>query len=299
MNEPIHVASVLLVASKSRRRRLLPWLGVVGEPVAYTLEERAPAELPECGPSWDVIVVDGESIPSDAARAEVLHRTTLPAHRFATTLYVCNRLPTDTEREQALAWADDVVEQGREAGDCIRRRVQAVALAPWRRACLRRLEAERRGAGHLRLVHPAREEVSEPEHVVAEPTTRRMRRLDRAQPLILADRAARLGDVAHKLVVAAFHEGRRVGVAAVQESAERICAALVDELEAGRRSLRPEDIDEMEARYGAEQEGSPVVAARFAGADGAIEAIRAELRRLALDELDAIERHDARPAFEP
>lgn len=40
MNEPIHVASVLLVASKPRRRRLLPWLGVVGEPVAYTLEER-------------------------------------------------------------------------------------------------------------------------------------------------------------------------------------------------------------------------------------------------------------------
>lgn len=297
MTQPIHVASVLLIASKARRRRLVPSLRVVGEPVGYSLEVRGPAELCEPRAGWDVIVIDGESMLDDGQRAEVLRHAALPAHRFATTLYLCNRLPSELEVEQALASADDLVWQGRDTGDRVRRRVQTAALAPWRRACLLRLEAERRGERCLRLVHPAPAHV-EPESRHDDPTRQRVRRIDRAQPLILLDRAARLGEVAHKLVVAAFHEGRRVGVAAVHESGERICAAVVEELEVGRRSLRPEDIDEMEARYG-DEDGSPVVAARFAGAEGGIEAIRAELRRLALDELAAIERHDARLAFKP
>jgi hypothetical protein len=255
--------------------------------------------LPELGVSWDVIVVDGESIESDAQRADVLRRIREYPHCFATTLYVCNRLPSRLEAEQALAGADDVVCQGWELGDRVRRRVQSVALAPWRRAAALRLEAERLGDQRLRVVRPAPDAGRAPTVGGGpEQSTGTIRRLDRALPFVLLDHASRLGDAARELVVDAFYEGRRVGVAAVHESAEQLCLRLVDELAQGRPALRPEDVEDIEATFRAEP-GSPIVAARFGGAEAGITAVREELRFLANAALAAIDRRDARPASEP
>lgn len=289
------VASVLLLAVESRAQRLLPWLRVIGEPVRYALDAMAPEELPAESSRWDVIVIDGESTADDALRLRVLQRTARGPHRLCTTLYVCNRLASDTELEHAGTWADDVVLSGWQLGERVRRRVQAIALAPWRRATALRLEAQRRGDERLRIVQPAADESSQAPPVEREG---RRRRLDRAQPFVLLDRAARIGGATHELVSAAFHEGRRVGVASVQESAARICASLVDELSVGRRSLSEADIAVMEADY-ARRDVSPVVAARFDGAEAVLVAIRAELANLARAELAAIELRDARPAYEP
>jgi hypothetical protein len=152
----LRVASVLLVVHELRERLLLPWLRVVGEPVGYSLETARPHEALELAQAttswWDVILVDGESIDSDARREELLRVLRFHRDRLATLLYVCTRQPSDAEAQNALIWTDDQIGQGWEFGRRLQRRVQCVALAPWRRSVALRAEAELRGAGRLRLV---------------------------------------------------------------------------------------------------------------------------------------------------
>lgn len=284
------VASVLLLATETRRRHVQPWLGVVGEPVGYALEALDPSELPELGRSWDVIVVDGLSCASGAQRARVLRRASQPPHRFASTIYLAG---SSEDGERALSWAHDVVAVGAQQGERLRRRVQGIALAPWRRSLTLRLEAERRGPQRLRLV------VSNDDPGLApEPVTQRSARLDRALPFVLLQKAVGLGQGASDLVTRAFHEGRRVGVATMRDKTRCVCAGLSTEIEQGRRLLRDEDVAEMEARY-RDEGGSPVVAARFGGASAAVAAAQADLERIAAEELVAVERYDVCPASEP
>ncbi len=143
MSAPL-VASVLLVAAEPRQGLIAPWLCVVGQPVAYGLDVRAPEEVARLRRSWDVIVIDGESIPADDERANLLRRTSRHPHTFATVLFLFSRSPSDVEVRQAMAWADDVIRRGEELEDRLHRRVQAIALAPWRRASGLRLEDARR-----------------------------------------------------------------------------------------------------------------------------------------------------------
>lgn len=157
MDEPTSVACVLLVATDARARALAPWFTVDGEPVRYTLDTMSPAEASMSVASsiraWDLIVLDGESVGDDALRDQLFAE--LRAHRggLVTLLFVCTPRPSSAELRQALGWADDHLTQGWEFGLHLRRRVQSVALAPWRRSLALRVEAELRGDRRLRLVH--------------------------------------------------------------------------------------------------------------------------------------------------
>src|SRR5690606_4078997 len=62
------------------------------------------------------------------------------------------RIPTDGEVQQAFAWANGTIEQGHDFGDRLRRHVQNIALAPWRRSMALRAEAERLGDRRLHVV---------------------------------------------------------------------------------------------------------------------------------------------------
>lgn len=123
------VARVLLVAHPARQPALAECLHVVGEAVTYALHLAEPASAPLDQP-WDVIVIDGESVASEPERIRVLRLARTPSR--ASVLYVCSRLPHARELEHA-ALADDYVYSGWAQADRVRRRVQVVALAPWRR----------------------------------------------------------------------------------------------------------------------------------------------------------------------
>ncbi|HMO96929.1 MAG TPA: hypothetical protein PKD27_12490 [Tepidiformaceae bacterium] len=259
------VASVLLVAAPPRQDELASALHVSDEPVRYDLELAEPG-APPSGGYWNVIVVDGESIPTDDARVELLRETA--EHRFAAVLYVASRIPSDTESAQAFAWASDVILQGWRFADRLRRRVASVALAPWRAATALRLEAVRLGDRRLRIVRTSAA-------VRAEPATAK-RRLDRAVPFVLAERAWAVGGETPALVSEAFHEGRRIGVTALKESSDRTCEELLSEFQRIRPTL------------------SPPEAQRYDGAADGVVALRYQLSRIAQEELEAIERHEAR-----
>lgn len=280
------VAQVLFIAAPSRQRELAPHLRADGLSVDYALDLVTPRELPETL-RWDVVVIDGESLVDARERARVLRIAA--AGGFVTTLYVCSRLPFEDEMEQALGCADDFVYPGWAFPERVARRVQAIALAPWRRSMALRMRAERDGDPKLRVLSPA-------EPAAAPPRT--PMRLDRALPFVLAERAWRIGGQTPEMVARAFHEGRRLGVAAVKDRAEQLCDTLADELERGLRALSPEVVEELE-RDAIEDEAfaSPVIAARYRTGLGVLETVRASMASLVRDELSAIERHRA-PAEE-
>ncbi|MCC6876640.1 MAG: hypothetical protein IT378_20220 [Sandaracinaceae bacterium] len=85
----------------------------------------------------------------------LLHDAGVHRERLATLLYVCRRAPSRVELEHASLWCDDLIGDEGPFGPRLRRRVQALALAPWRRALVARVEAERRGQARLRLVRGA------------------------------------------------------------------------------------------------------------------------------------------------
>lgn len=294
MSNRTNVASVLLVATAERQRVVAPWLKVVGEPVGYTLERVPPADVQSFGGPHDLILIDGESVPDDADRESLLRRS--KQYRFASLLYLCNPLPSDREIEQALAWADDVIQQDWQVGDRVRRRVQTIALAPWRRTVALRMEATRKGDRRLRVVR------SNPTAMPANDTSKRdpghAARLDPALSFVLLERAHAIGGRTPELVAEVFHEGRRVGVGALTLSIERLCDELLRELEQSYGALTPELMEDIEALFRVAS-GSPVVAARFGGAGDAIATLREELRRLTREELAAIERHETRRAQDP
>lgn len=266
------VASVLLIAIPARSRELAPWLRVVGQPVRYTLEVLEPsAARPRPDPAWSVIVIDGDSVATDAEREEILRR--MAGQLFATTLYIAQHAAhdPDVERDQAFTWANDLIWQGWELGDRLRRRVQEIAIAPWLRSMALRAEAERLGDRRVRVVRPAGRWTERGERA-DEPTTRRVRRLDRALPFVLAEKASKLGGAVPELVASAFHEGRRIGVASVRESADAFCASLLEELDGSFDTTTPEH---------------------------AVGLIQSELRRLVREELAAIDLHEARPVYDP
>lgn len=150
------VARVLLIATPARQRELAPWLRVVGHPVRYDLDLVTPLMAePRREPTWNVIVIDGDSIPTETERESLLRRMTFQS--WATTLYVAQHaaLDPDAERDLAFAWASDTIWQGWQLGDRLRRRVQEIALAPWLRSMACREEAERLGNRRLRLIRPA------------------------------------------------------------------------------------------------------------------------------------------------
>ena len=123
------VARVLLVAHAARQPALAAHLYVSGEAAAYALHFAEPASARLAEP-WDVIVVDGESVADEPERLRVLRLARRQPR--ASVLYVCSRLPHAHELEHA-ALADDYVLSGWAQADRVRRRVQLVALAPWRR----------------------------------------------------------------------------------------------------------------------------------------------------------------------
>jgi hypothetical protein len=283
------VARVLLVAVPARQRELAPWLRAVGQPVRYDLDLVEPSSAaPRLDPAWSVIVVDGDSIATDAERESVLRR--MREQQFASVLYVAQQAASDpgVERDQAFAWASDTILQGWELGDRLRRRVQEIALAPWRRSMALRSEAERLGDRRLRVVRfgVASDEDGSERHTGDW-------RAHRAMPFVIAERASRQGPAVAALVADAFHEGRRVGVISARESVDDLCERLLHQLERSLESM-PADLAEELERGLETAPGSPLVAARFGGATYVLGVLRDEVRRLARAELAAIERHEAR-----
>jgi hypothetical protein len=157
----LHVARVLLVAVPPRSRELAPMMRATGELVSYAIDPMHPRAafvnaraggVLSC--KWPVVVVDGESIAGEDELEELLIMLRRSTEYVANVLYIANRLPSNGEAELAFAWADDVIERGRRFGDRLRRRVQTLALAPWRCSMALRLEAERMGDRRLRVLRP-------------------------------------------------------------------------------------------------------------------------------------------------
>jgi len=259
------VARVLLVAHPSRQAELGGWLrvpaeGVAGEGVGYELHLATPEAVPferSWDHSWDVVVLDGESVSDDQTRRGLLRRLG-QRPREASILFVCSRLPGERELEDAAMWADDFIYSGWAQAERVRSRVQVVALAPWRRAAALRRRAEAAGDARLRVL-PA---------PVPKPTDVQM---TTTQARLASD---------------AFNEGRRVAVLDLRERVNRACRGLLDEVLGGLDC--PEAAKSIEAQYRGDI--SPVVAARFGGATAAVEAVWGTLRQLVREELAEIER---------
>src|SRR5690348_14208508 len=134
LDAPI-VASVLLVATHARRIELRRWLRAVRVPVAYDLAAIEPDEVAWLGSSnsFDLVVIDGASIEADDARELLLRHVRVHPEQFAALLYICRYRAREPELAQAFLWADDLIGPD-EAGPTLQRRVQAIALAPWRRS---------------------------------------------------------------------------------------------------------------------------------------------------------------------
>ncbi|HJL15505.1 MAG TPA: hypothetical protein RMH99_07620 [Sandaracinaceae bacterium LLY-WYZ-13_1] len=215
MVSPPAVGSVLLVASEMRRDELEPALRVVGAPVTYEVEvldpARAAGTLRSSEGTWDVVIVDGVSTASDEEREALLRAARL--NHYAAILYVASRLPTEEETQQAFAWADDTVAAGWCFEERLRRRVQSIALAPWRRVETVRAARAQLGGRRLRLVR------AEPE--------------DAGLPAVVGPQAETVeaGEGALDLVVAALREARGVGVASMRRRVGWVCAGVLEELE--------------------------------------------------------------------
>ncbi len=262
------VAEVLLVAQPSRQRELAPCLRVEAEDVRYAVRVAAPAEV-GADPGADVVLIDGESFIEDRSRLGFLRRVGARPRR-ATILYVCSRVPLESELDYAGAWADDFVYPGWAHAERVRRRVQVVALAPWRRASALRERAERLGERRLRLVLGTGEG---------------------ARPA--ADRDAGSGGLAQR----AFEAGHRSGATAVARAVDRRCEQLLAELRAARGALSPDLVREIDAAIReSAAAASPVVAARARGAHDAIAALRGHLSGILRDELGEL---DPRPTRWP
>ena len=196
----VSVASVLLVASEARAPVLDPMLRdrvEDGSPATgYRLEVLAPDAVPDSGPSWEVVVIDGASVPDGVSRRRLLARVSHPPHLFATVLFVCSPVPSEQELEHALAWADDLIYDGWEQGERVRRRVQIVVLAPGRR-----LYGARERSGLPRGLH---------------------------------DRATAFASRALELVGDTFEEGRRAGWASAIEKVDAICERFLEQVEKSR-----------------------------------------------------------------
>lgn len=198
-------ASVLLVASEARSSGLASLLRdrVAGQSPAtgYRLEVLAPDAVPDSGSSWEVVVIDGESVADEASRRRVFARVSRPPHLFATILFVCSPAPSEQELEHALAWADDLIYDGWEQGERVRRRVQVVVLAPGRR-----LHALRERSG---------------------------------LPGGLHDRATAFSSRILELVDDTFEEGHRAGWASAIEKVDAICERFLGQVEDSRRAIPP------------------------------------------------------------
>lgn len=276
------VARVLLVAHPSRRRQLTPWLIVEGEPVGYSLEHEVP-DVAATASEWDVIVVDGESFPDERGRLALLRRLD-ERPRVSAVVYVCSRLPLDREIEHASRYCDDWILPGWAHPERVRRRIQVIALAPWRRQLAVRLRAERMGEARLQVVGGTGEALP------------RSGRAGHARGFVLLERAYQAG-ATPAMVADAYHEGRRAAVASIAEGADSIFAALREELARTRFTLPAEAIEDIEAsaRSRAARDGtrSAVLAARVQGAEGALDGAHGQLVRMLGVELEAIERREA------
>ena len=281
------VARVLLVAHPSRQRELEPSLRVEREEVGYAVRFAAPDDVPS-EPTADVIVVDGESFLDDRSRLCFLRRVGQRPRR-ATVLYVCSRLPLESELDYAGVWADDFIYPGWAQPERVRRRVQVVALAPWRRSVALRELAERLGDRKLRVLAGGERSRTDGRRHLASANS--------AEPRVdleKADRSEATADVATR----AFHEGRRSGAAAVRETAEGLCEELLGELADMRATLTPELTEEIEEAIresaGSDAVASPLLAARLRGARDAITALQGQLVQLVQSELEDIEPRRAR-----
>lgn len=270
------VAAVLLVAVASRRRLLASSLRVVGEPVAYELDPIEPQHLEDAltreRRRADVILIDGESVAEDRERERLLRTAYMHADRLSTVLYLSTRLPSHEEAEFSLVWADDIIFPGWQFGDRLRRRIQAIALAPWRRSVALRLEAERRGDRCLRVIRP-RSDGGEP---VPERSPGPSPSPERWLPNSLVDRGRGLGDRLSSVAADAFDEGWRAAAGAV----ERISQRIIDEHAAKMESLTPVQVAEIEALYRAAPAPrplSPVIVARYLSALTALEELQLAL----------------------
>ncbi|MGE0789737.1 MAG: hypothetical protein AB7S26_28955 [Sandaracinaceae bacterium] len=270
------VARVLLLADPSRHAELVGWLAevedddVIGE-ARYDVHVAAPSD--ECDPGvWDVVVIDGESLPDARARLVLLRRVAVLGRR-ASVLYVCGRSPLEAEIEEAHAWVDDLIEAG--WGEAVQRRVRLVALAPWRRSMSLRRHAEQQGDARLAVLPGGRD---------ASPFATTLSHVDPAYPFTLLERAHEHG-ASPQMVAEAFHAGRRAGVGALHDRTERILEGLEDELDATEAELKSGRVDEDDAST-----DPLLLCARLGGARGAIEALRGELRRMARHQLAVIAR---------
>lgn len=281
------VARVLLVAHPSRHAQLASWLDVEDEPepVTYVLDCMAPGEPRPQRWWWDVVVVDGESFPDERARLELLREFERP--RTVSVIYVLSRLLLERELEHAALFCDDWTLPD---PDRVCRRVQVVALAPWRRERALRLRAQQLGDGRLRVL-PRPEPVAPPGGRGPEG-----RRAGHTRGFVLLEQAYRLG-ATPQMVAEAFHEGRRAGVTAVAEGAEGALAFLREELARICARLPVEAVEDIEAsaRARAAREGmrSAIVAARVQGAEGTLNGLEGQLGQVVRRELDAIERREA------
>lgn len=285
------VAQVLLVAHPSRRGQLGPWLEVEGEPVGYTLECRAPADVYAAakwdGATWDVIVVDGESFPDERERLALLRRLD-ERPRVTSIVFVCSRLPLERELEHASIFCDDWILPGWAHPERVRRRLQVIALAPWRRQMALRRRAEQLGDERLRVLRSC--------DAGGVGRDSGVRRAGHARGFVLLEQAYRSG-ATPRMVADAFHEGRRAAVASVAEGADGVFASLREELVRMRVTLPEEAAEDIEsaARARADRDGmtSVIVAARVQGAEGALDGAQGQLARIISGELDAIERREA------
>lgn len=315
---PSEVAGVLLVASDERRSMLEPAFQVIGAPVRYGLDVLSPERTgwppADSGRErWDVVVVDGPSLRGGAELDGVLAWMSLPPHDFSTVVYVCSGSTSEHEVLAQRHRVDDVVRDDAELVERLRRRVQLVALAPWRRSCALRAHAERLGDRRLRVLGPPSDFGEGPMA-----RARRIRRFDHEAPFRLLERASQMGLEVAELVAHAFHEGRRDGIAALHARADLLCADLIAEVAQAVVSFTdlPEDalLDRRLRRSPSRRQdvrrsdppsmpqteptfpfatASAILAARFDGSRDALEVFREELGQLASQELARIDRHEA------
>ncbi len=205
------VARVLLVAHPARQEELASWLRVEETDEArYELRVCTPETL-AAEPACDVIVIDGESLPREPSRfALTLVHQAGHRPRDASVVYVCSRLPSEQELDLARTWADDYVYAGWAQADRVRRRVQLVALAPWRRSRALRRYAETLGNARLRVLPSTPEPATE----------------------TASDAAG---------------QARRAAVNDLSGRLDRLCQSLLEEVESGRRC--PEAIESIETAY--------------------------------------------------
>jgi len=240
---------------------------VEGEGAQYKLH-LATAEAVPFDDAWDVVVLDGESLFDDEQRLELMRRLHEQLRGGASILFVCSRLPREQELTDAKAWADDFIYSGWAEAERVQKRVQLVALAPWRRSVALRRHAEEAGDTRLRVL---------PGGASPAKSAAQAGRQDLAP--------ARMTTTQARLAADAFHEGRRIALVDIQRRVDRACKGLLEEVLGGLDCV--EAAQSIKATY--KDAASPVVAARFGGASAAVEAVWGTLRQLVREELVQVE----------